>query len=134
MSCSSSFLTSLGILESFWRRPLYTLCDGILKLVLGYISSLVFWMRSMAWLQGDSINVFPCSFRVTGKANCSHQVWSCFGYGDGSMYDCLSVMLSLFCVSGLYGVLPSYHLCRSCVPLHAHVQVYLVLSPFTIAL
>ena len=52
-----------------------------------------------------------------------YQVWSCVGYGDRSMYNCLFAVLSLFRVSRLCRVLSSDRFCRSGVTLHAYVQV-----------
>jgi hypothetical protein len=52
-----------------------------------------------------------------------HQVWSCVGYGDRSMYNCLFALLSLFRVSRLCRVLSSDRFRRSGVTLHAYVQV-----------
>jgi hypothetical protein len=45
------------------------------------------------------------------------------------MYDVLLALLSVFRVPSIHSILSSSHLGRSCIPLHAYVQVCLITFP-----
>ena len=53
-----------------------------------------------------------------------YKIWRCFGYGYGSVYNCLSSLLSLLCVPSVYSLFSDPQFGGSRFALHAYVQVF----------
>ena len=60
----------------------------------------------------------------TADVYCSNQIWCRIRYGHRSMYNCLSSLLFMLCISLVYCLFPDDYFCGSCIALHAYVQVF----------